>query len=62
MVDEAGMVGVNVGISPRSRASKYRRLLILLPRGLGKEQSFFFFLYFMVRLSHRWQDELAAML
>lgn len=49
MVDEAGRVGMNVGINSRPRASKYRMLLIILPHGLGKEQVFvcLFVLFFL---------------
>lgn len=44
-MDEAGRVGMNVGINSRPRASKYRLLLIILPHGLGKEQVFVCFVF-----------------
>lgn len=62
-MDEAGRMGMNVGINSKPRA-KYRMLLIILPHGLGKEQVFvclFCFSCFMVRLNHRWQDKLEVM-
>ena len=45
---------------------KYGKLLIILPSGLGKEQASspppHPCRYFLIRLSHRWQDKLEVML
>lgn len=55
-----GKLRTNVSVSPSTRASKYRMLFIILLNSVGKAQAIP--PYFMVRVSHRWQDKLEVML